>query len=381
MKIGVDASRLRPGMTGIGRYTLHLLDALCKEMPEDEFVVFSRADEVVLGPAFHGRVVRDSRPISRRMPLAWWLRYRLGPRVSAEKVDVLWAANTLLPARLGGVPCVSTVYDLNHVLYPQTMPRLTRQAHRSWFARDVLAATRVAAISQGTSERLRGWIGRGGDAVVRPGLGLQDTALPEASRQVEILRGLGLSSPFLMTVGTVEPRKNLGAAVQAVRALKEQGHLRDHRLLVVGARGWGRHAGPIAAGTEPSWLRPVGYVGDETLAALYARAEALLFPSLYEGFGIPIAEAVAAGCRVVASDTPEMREAGEGGSVVYAEPDAERFAAAILDALSAPRPLRPGTCARGNWAHSAKVMAQLLRDARRAGQLDTGHARPAGARE
>uniref|UniRef100_UPI00260A65AA hypothetical protein n=1 Tax=Thiomonas sp. TaxID=2047785 RepID=UPI00260A65AA len=66
MKIGVDASRLRPGMTGIGRYTLHLLDALCKEMPEDEFVVFSRADEVILGAAFHGRVVRDSRPISRR---------------------------------------------------------------------------------------------------------------------------------------------------------------------------------------------------------------------------------------------------------------------------------------------------------------------------
>jgi glycosyltransferase involved in cell wall biosynthesis len=363
MRIGVDASRLRPGMTGVGRYTLHLLDALCQEMQGDEFVLFSRCDQVIVGPAFHGRIVRDSRPISRRLPLAWWLRYRLGARLSAEKVDVLWAANTLLPARLGDVPCVSTVYDLNHVLYPRTMPRLTRQAHRSWFERDVLAATRIAAISQGTSERLRRCIGRAGDAVVSPGLGLQDTALPDASRQAEILRELGVTSPFLMTVGTVEPRKNLGAAVQAVRILKEQGHLRDHRLLVVGARGWGRHAGPTTGGTE-SWLHALGYVDDETLAVLYARAEALLFPSLYEGFGIPIAEAVAAGCRVVASDTPEMREAGEGGAVVYALPEAERFAVAILDALSAARPLRPEPCARRSWSHSAKVMAQLLRDAR-----------------
>lgn len=366
MRIGVDASRLRPGMTGIGRYTLHLLDALCKEMPEDEFVVFSRADEVVLGPAFHGRVVRDSRPISRRMPLAWWLRYRLGPRVSAEKVDVLWAANTLLPARLGGVPCVSTVYDLNHVLYPQTMPRLTRQAHRSWFAHDVLAATRVAAISQGTSERLRTWIGRGGDAVVRPGLGLAETVLPDASRRADLLRDMGVVSPFLMTVGTAEPRKNLGTAVEAVRALKERGYVRDHQLLVVGARGWGRHAGSGTGGAEPAWLRPVGYVADEALAVLYACADALLFPSLYEGFGIPIAEAVAAGCRVIASDTPEMREAGEGGSVAYAAPDAEGFAAAIVDALAAAPPARPAPCARRNWSHGAKVMAQILREAGRA---------------
>lgn len=372
MKIGVDGSRLRPGMTGIGRYTHHLLDALCREMPDDEFIVLSPADDVALGPSFHGAVVRDARLLSKKLPLAWWQRYRLGHCISAETIDVLWAANTLLPAHLDGVPCVSTVYDLNHLLYPRTMPSWTRRAHQRWFERDVLSATRVAAISRGTSERLRSWIGRGADAVVRPGLGLQDPAPATDSRRAEILQRLALTSPFLLTVGTREPRKNLGAAVQAVRALKDQGQLSEHQLLVVGARGWGNQAGEHAGGTAPSWLRALGYVDDETLAILYGAAEALLFPSLYEGFGIPIAEAVASGCRVVASDTPEMREAGEGGTVVYAVPDSRSFATAILTALRTATPARPPDAAAWNWSNSARVMAQLLREARQAGPRGTG---------
>src|SRR5205085_2607131 len=120
-----------------------------------------------------------------------------------------------------------------------------------------------------------------------------------------------VDEPYVLSVATREPRKNLNNLVEAFGVLKRQGHLLRHVLVLVGAPGWGPELDALR-GVKPSWLRELGYLRDEDMAALFARADVLVQPSIYEGFGMPAAEAAALGTRVLATDIPELREAAGG---------------------------------------------------------------------
>lgn len=359
MRIGVDASRLRPGMSGIGRYTKGILDLLQIELPEAEFILYTPVQYKYGLPSSRWSARVDAHWISSKLPTLAWIHFRLGSLAKEDELDVLWAANTLLPTGLKGVPCVSTVYDLNHVLFPKTMPLLTRFAHKRWFREDALAAARLVAISEGTSSRLQAWLGRPADAIVRPAVPFRGQ-VPSHEEARERLLGFGVNGPYVLAVGTMEPRKNLVCAVRAVADLKARGYLAEHSLLMVGAQGWGRTLHTGHGQERAPWVRPLGYVDDAILVALYVLADVLIFPSLYEGYGIPVSEALAYGCPVVASDLPELREAGSP-DVVYVEPTSEGFASGLLAAFGRPKPT-PSLPAH-DWKNAAGVMAKLLVDA------------------
>ena len=138
----------------------------------------------------------------------------------------------------------------------------------------------------------------------------------------------GPRAPYLLAVGTLEPRKNLAVLLEALRVLRRDG--RDLALFVAGRQAW-THSLPL--GDLAPHVKLLGTVPDEELAALYAGAACFVMPSLHEGFGLPLAEAMAAGVSAVASDIPALREVG-GETVRYADPlDAESFARAIREAL------------------------------------------------
>jgi glycosyltransferase involved in cell wall biosynthesis len=214
-------------------------------------------------------------------------------------------------------------------------------------------------------------LGRPADAVARPGVdaSFADPALrlPPGPRPPGLL-ALGLGAPYLLAVATLEPRKNLGALLQAFVALKREGRLpAEWRLALIGAPGWGTQTLRQALADAAPWgVVSTGYVDDALLPQLYRHAEMLVFPSLYEGFGMPVIEARACGTPVVVSDVPELREAaGEDGVVVA--PTAEGIAAGILRARQQPRPSPVGVAAQHSWAEAARVMAQLLLARRTAG--------------
>jgi len=151
---------------------------------------------------------------------------------------------------------------------------------------------------------------------VRPGL-LSSCAVPTVP-----------AAPYLLYVGTVEPRKNLAALIDAFRILLQQGRRLD--LLVVGRRGWGKE---LELGDVSPRVRFAGAVDDAQLAGCYAGAVCFVLPSLYEGFGLTLLEAMAAGAPAVASDIPALRELAME-TVGYADPrDARSFAAAIAASL------------------------------------------------
>lgn len=359
MNVGIDASRLRFGMSGIGHYVRAILSPLDAALPEARFILYARTACDVALPSERWSIRYDAHPIFQRLPTSEWIHYRLGTRLALDDLDVFWATNTLLPRRIGALPCVTTVYDLNHLLFPETMPVLTRAAHRRWFASDVRNAARVVAISKGTAARVKTHLDCRVDAIARPAVPLRGTP-PDRSTAAASLAGIGIRQPFLLTVGTREPRKNLTSAIAAVSRLKAKGHLSDHQLVMAGAGGWGGGGMSKAGMAATGWIKVPGYVDDEKLMALYTLADALLVPSLYEGYGIPLGEAQMYGCRAIATDIPELREAG-GPDALYIEPTVETIAWAIEMALSTPAP--PARRPDHDWDDAAMAMATVLTQA------------------
>lgn len=360
MKIGIDASRLRAGSTGVGRYTEGILGPLDSILPDADFVLFAKRDCNIAPPSHRWSITCDTHPVWSRLPTMIWIRYRLGSLMRSKGVDVFWATNTLAPMRTAArLPYVTTVLDFRHVIYPKDMPPITRIAHQMWFDSSVRGANYVVAISDGTSERMRTILGRPADAVARPAV----SNLPIIANQENAksaLAALGIKKPFLITVGR-SPCKNIASAVRAIDMMKVRGQLADFQLVMVGAENWVSHKRLNKSSDKRDWIKPIGRVDDLTLSALYSHSEALLFPSFYEGFGMPVFEARAIGCRVVATDSPELREAG-GEDATYVQPTPEGIAAGLEMALSLPRP-NPSSSLGHDWVDAARIMADLLQSA------------------
>ncbi|MBW2108928.1 MAG: glycosyltransferase family 4 protein, partial [Deltaproteobacteria bacterium] len=313
LRIAIDASPLSGRIAGIGRYVLEICRALDKVMPDVDFVLYSPKTLSVEPPSWRWQVKING----RRFPSSYlWLKTTARAMAESDGVQVFWATRTILPKASKAFRTVSTVHDINYVVLPKSMPFVTFWVHKLWLKRDLLRADKIVANSEGTAGRLRGMFGLETDAVVRPGV-TECFRIRPSKEIVQRLRLLDIRKPYFLTVGTVEPRKNLAALIMAFISLKDAGELQQHNLLIVGSHGWrDKKLRGMLAEMKSRGVRWLGYVNDEDLAVLYAGATALVFPSLYEGFGIPAAEARACGTHIVATDIPELREAG-GPNGIY----------------------------------------------------------------
>jgi glycosyltransferase involved in cell wall biosynthesis len=320
-RVGFDLTPVISGATGIARYVTQLRAAL---RPLDaelrEFAVGRSAFAVPPGT----RHVR----IPGRMLVAWW---RLGGRPYIESlispVDLIHATGLFLPATHR--PLVITVHDLAVLRHPELVPRRHARQQRGLIRR-LPAAAAVVAVSATTAQDV---VDLGVDparVVVAP-LGV--TPLPEPTPLPKALRPSG---QYLLTVGETGPRKGYSVLIHALARLKQ-----DLDLVMVGPAGRDeerilRLATELGVGRR---LRRLGEVDDGTLASLYRGALALCFPSIAEGFGLPVLEAMAQGTPALVSDLPVMREVA-GSAATYLPPeDASEWAEAI-QALTSDSTLR-----------------------------------------
>ncbi len=354
IRVGIDVSRIRDGMTGAGRYAAGILSSLDTVMPEAKFVLYAYRETSIVPASSRWHVVKDRHPFWSRIPVTQWMHSRLGALIARDPVDVFWSPNTFVPHG-ASVPCVLTVYDFNHVIVPETLPPITRYAHRKWMNADILAADANVSISQGTSQRMVKLLGRQPDAIAYPAVSAKSTIFDQG-KMAQLLDRAGVRKPYLLTVGTRAPRKNLAGAVVAMEQLRGAGFFLNHQLVMAGPEAWDRRGRRIERGHN--WIRPLGFVDDALLSVLYANSEALVFPSLYEGFGMPVIEARAHGCRVVTTDSPELREAG-GDDAVYTDTSPEGIAVGIRTALSRPLPLPQQI--EHSWKDAAEQMALVFR--------------------
>jgi glycosyltransferase involved in cell wall biosynthesis len=286
MKVGLDVSPLDQTRAGTARYI-------------DGLAAVDGIELVRLGHQGSGRlstVYRD----------AWWYPVSLPRLARREQLSVLHCPTFRGPLKPPGMPVAVTVHDLAVLRHPETFNQWTRRYSRSCVPRVVRAASRVIAVSEFTKQELVDLLGTPEDKI---------TVVPNGVADVFSPNGPAAEGDYVLAVGTLEPRKNLERVAQAAR-------LAGAELRVVGARGWG---GVDASG----W---VGRVSDEQLARLYRGARSLVYASLYEGFGLPIVEAMACGTPVVTSAGGATEETAGGAAVLVDPRDVDAIAAGIVEA-------------------------------------------------
>jgi glycosyltransferase involved in cell wall biosynthesis len=365
LRIGMDGDALRAPLSGVGYYIFNLCRELDALLPEAMFTAYSRLPVAAVQlPSSRWRLRTEPVVAFRRLPSFVWLKTRGRAMCASDRVDVFWAGRTLHPRLAGGVRTVCTVHDLNHLVVPETMRFQSQWSDRLWFRGDILTADCVLANSYSTAERIRTMVGGEVNDVVLPGVAPQFN-LSQSAGENEIpenLSRLGVKRPYLLSVATAEPRKNLDAVLRAYIDLKRGGKLSKHQLVLAGPTGWKNGAlKQRLAEARAHGLVLAGYVPDESMPILYAAADALVFPSLYEGFGMPVLEARRCGARVVTTDIPELREAGDE-YVIYVQPTLDGIKAGILRAIGLPRP--PPAVGR-TWKESARILARALCEGRK----------------
>jgi glycosyltransferase involved in cell wall biosynthesis len=361
IRIGIDGSCVSAKLAGIGRYVFELCKALDKSLPHARFFVYS-APSVNLSSLSDRWTCRTHRqlygPFSRTRSLIKYV-----PKYCVEDcLDIFWAAATPSPALPAHIRTVVTVHDLNHILVPHTMCRWTLWEQRLFFRASLKRASAITTNSAGTAYRLFRLLGFRTAAIVTPGVSSvfhsRDQRAVESCR-----RSYGIHSPYLLAVATKEPRKNLELLVRTFLRMKKDGLLKLHRLVLVGDSGWANASLMRLLNESPRDLvMSLSYVPDDDLSALYCASDALVFPSIYEGFGMPLIEARACGTRVVCTDLPELREAG-GPDGVYISPTETGIREGIISCLKRARPAPAEKTQLPSWTAAAAAMSNVFLEA------------------
>jgi len=362
MAIYIDISAAVHGRAGLGRYAESLARALVQEHPE-RFAFFYNRDRSTSPLAGLERVpTRTVRAGYKPWRMAVWLGQLLGlgfDRLVPEAELYHATEHLLLPLR--GVPTVLTVHDLIYHLFPEHHKPLNYWFLNRAMPLFVQRARAIIAVSESTRQDLIRCYGVPPDKATVVHEAAAPHFRPASPEAIAAVRArYRLPEGFILTVGTIEPRKNLSRLLDALQRLQQEGD--DARLVVVGSRGWlyegfFRHLEELQLGD--SVLLP-GYVPDADLPAVYSAAKVFVLPSLYEGFGLSVLEAMACGTAVVCSHASSLPEVG-GDAAHYFDPtDVEEMAQTIRavwhdEALRAEMGRRGlAQAARFSWARAAQ---------------------------
>lgn len=336
MRIAFNAGILRAPRTGIGHYLVELVQALAA-YPEFELALFDgwNYSSELPATALPG-YSRVSGLVKRWVPNAYALRRLIEQRrFNRGSTGVsLYHDPSLWPFEFDG-PTVMTLHDLTHVHYPDTQPVDRLREIERHAARSVERAQRILVDSQFIGEEVCRYYGVSADRVVVAPLGYAARFYPRTGEQLAApLSALDLQpGRYLLCVGTLEPRKNLQLALRAYQLLPPL--LREqYPLVIAGMPGWRseQFSGALHRALSTGQVRLLGYQSDTTIAELLAGARLLLFPSLYEGFGLPVLEAMASGTPVIISRRSALPEiAGDAGT--YIDPQSEQACADAIQRL------------------------------------------------
>lgn len=334
MKLVLSVEALAAELTGIGRYTWELAQRLPLH-PEVQGVGFFRSGRWVSDPgqllSSHAAFVR---PTSRQWPKLprWAQRWSTS---LACRGKVFHGPNFFLP--LCADKGVITVHDLSVFRFPETHPvERVRQFERD-FSRSVAQAAHVITDSQTTCAELMAFTGLDASRVTAVPLGVSAAYKPLTDEELaEPLRKYGLSPrAYGLCVSTLEPRKKIEQLILAWERLPSA--LRSTcSLILVGSKGWLSESVQlrINQGTTQGWMRYLGYVPEADLPLLYAGAAVFVYPSTYEGFGLPPIEAMACGVPVVVSDSSCLPEITQGAALMVNPDDVVAFATALEKSIS-----------------------------------------------
>lgn len=302
MRVAIDYQATAGQSTGFGRYVSQLLGAMERVLPATDSI--ARITSIRKNLRTPTRILWDQ----VGLPLVAW----------RKKPDVLFVPAFSSPLVWRG-PLVMTSHDLIGLLFPQYFSRSARFYWHDVLPRTLKHANRIVAISEATKKDLMRLLGIPAERITVTPLAADPRFSPhtDAAAETAVRRKFNLPRPFCLAVGTIEPRKNLPFLVEAFSTAKRE----DHDLVIVGKPGWDAETlyKRIRQLHVAQRVHVLEYVDEADLLTMLRMSTALLFPSRYEGFGLPVLEAMASGTPVVSSTAASLPEVG-GDAVLYADP-------------------------------------------------------------
>jgi glycosyltransferase involved in cell wall biosynthesis len=369
VRIGWDLTTLCMPATGIGRYTRETLYATARARPDWEFVAvsFAGGEGTARLRASVGELPPNIEHRHINVPGARFLRRGISsapiPTLEAitGKVDAFIDSEWFHPKQASGKR-VSIVYDLGPLLHPEWVGEQTRRFHLRTLDSLKNRADRIVCISEATAGDVVSELGveRERISIVYPGV---DEAFFHATPAPSAILG---GAPYVLAVGTLNERKNLGVLIDAFAAVAKRD--REVRLVIVGSpdRDAERIRQRIREQGVESRTVLLGFASDAELPGIVAGASLLVFPSLFEGYGMPVTEAMAAGTPVIASSDPSIDEAAGGAAMRFDPRDARALADALAKVLRSEGELRRLTAAgrafaeTRRWSASGSAFAEAL---------------------
>ena len=365
LRIGVDIRPFYEPLTGVGWYLYHLLHEIGKR-DDVELWLFGDARVTDEGPRLHADVPPNARLCwfdLRGLPKSRFLR----PLTAAAYVlwmklanpDVMWGANYFLPRLLGAVARrrVITIHDLTYKRFPDLLQKETLANLEHHMKREIAQADAVICVSESTRRDVIHYYEADPTRIVaiRSGLNVPVPApVP--------VPGFSVPQRYILFVSTIEPRKNLTTLLDAFQQITYDGN-----LVIVGKIGWKSES--IAKRLKEKNVIHLDYLDPKNLAYVYEHAELFVFPSIYEGFGFPLGEAMAHGVPAIAARSSSLPEIG-GDAALYFEPHDVRALAQLMQRVLDDPALRQDLVARGRkragelrWDVAAKRTVEVLRQA------------------
>lgn len=366
MQLAIDASRAtRVHRTGTENYARQLIQQLVTAHKDVRWSLFFQDHPAEwLAELSHVKRIVLPRP---RM----WTYTALAPALLRLRPDVFWEPAHVLPptAPLMGIPSLVTVHDLGYEHFPEAHTRAQRYYLRLTTRYHARLATHIAADSHATRHDLMHFYGAEASKISVVHLGVDHATfrpLTDLARLAAVRKCYETGERFLLYVGTLQPRKNLYRLVEAFAPLAH--HFPDVKLVLAGGKGWlaDELQGHIEQfGLAKQVIRP-GYVADDALPALLSAAEALVFPSLFEGFGLPVLEAMACGTPVLTSRSSSLPEVAGDAAILVEPTNTQQITDALYLLLTQPA-LSAALRERGirqakqfTWQRSAEQIWRLM---------------------
>ncbi len=326
LKLGIDARPLAYGITGNSRYLAEVLKILIPKRKESEFYLYSNKP---IHPVFSSILEFPNVRLeieSSKLPGPLYLNFLLPGLLKKESIDVFWGTLQMLPFFKLPIRSVVNYHDLNFIQAPETMAKWNYWQHRLFSKRTLENADHVFCLSKMTRDGIVSWEKTFADKceVVYPGV-----------HKSSFQREPGLfPKPFFLAVGTLEPRKNLQMLIHAFQMYQEK-FASPFSLVVLGRKGWGDEGNALYSflkdpQTQQKKIFFQENPSDEKLSQAYAECSGFFFPSLHEGFGLPLLEAMINQKLCVASDLPVIREILDPNQDLFIRPtNTEQWAEAF----------------------------------------------------
>jgi len=347
MRIGFDAKRAFNNVAGLGNFSRNSISALVRQYPDNEYFLFNPGNRKPLFIAPESSIELNPENFWWKRLKFLWRSIQITKLAREIKLDVYHGLSHELPVGIekSGVKLVVTMHDLIFLRYPEYYKKIDRKIYDQKFRHACRKANRIHAISEQTKQDLISYFAVPEEkiTVIYQSINPIFYKRVEIERKQELRKKYQLPKKFLLSVGTLEPRKNL------LGLLEGMVHSKTYIPLVVVGKMTDYHH-KVQKFIEADLNRLQVYflprIQDKELAVLYQMAEILVYPSMFEGFGLPVAEAQASGCPVITSNISSLPEAG-GDAALYVDPKKPEEIGKALKTLLADQTLRKLLIAKG----------------------------------